>query len=92
MGNVFSEDEKHSRAEALTFQAERLLREVALDFGMQFARDRRRCIEGLVQALRDYLEQNDGHGIETTQAELQDELYNLNHEAYLSDDEARGGL
>ena len=31
--------EKRNRAEALTFQAERLLREVALDFGMQFARE-----------------------------------------------------
>ncbi|MEO1096107.1 MAG: Hsp70 family protein, partial [Cyanobacteria bacterium J06638_28] len=75
--------EKRNRAEALTFQAERLLREVALDFGMQFARDRRRRIEGLVQELRDYLEQSDERGIDIAQAELQDELYDLNREAYL---------
>jgi molecular chaperone DnaK len=81
--------EKRNRAEALTFQAERLLREVALDFGMQFARDRRRRIEGFVRELRDYLEQGDDRGIDITQAELQDELYDLNREAYLyeADDE-----
>jgi molecular chaperone DnaK len=81
--------EKRNRAEALTFQAERLLREVALDFGMQFARDRRRRIEGLVQELRDYLEQADERGIDIAQTELQDELYDLNREAYLyeADDE-----
>ncbi|MBE9155586.1 hypothetical protein IQ265_01855 [Nodosilinea sp. LEGE 06152] len=80
--------EKRNQAEALTFQAERLLREVALDFGMQFARDRRRRIEGLLQELRGYLEQNDleqndERGIDIAQAKLQDELYDLNREAYL---------
>ncbi|NMF86665.1 molecular chaperone DnaK [Nodosilinea sp. P-1105] len=86
--------EKRNRAEALTFQAERLLREVALDFGMQFARDRRRRIEGLVQELRDYLEQSDERGIDIAQAELQDELYDLNREAYLyeADEEREGGI
>ncbi len=86
--------EKRNRAEALTFQAERLLREVALDFGMQFARDRRRRIEGLVQELRDYLEQSNERGIDIAQAELQDELYDLNREAYLyeADEEREGGI
>ena len=86
--------EKRNRAEALTFQAERLLREVALDFGMQFARDRRRRIEGLVQELRDYLEQNDERGIDMTQVDLQDELYDLNREAYLyeAEDQPEGGI
>jgi len=86
--------EKRNRAEALTFQAERLLREVALDFGMQFARDRRRRIEGLVQELRDYLEQSDERGIDMTQVDLQDELYDLNREAYLyeAEDQSDGGI
>jgi molecular chaperone DnaK len=86
--------EKRNRAEALTFQAERLLREVALDFGMQFARDRRRRIEGLVQELRDYLEQSDERGIDMTQVDLQDELYDLNREAYLyeAEDQPEGGI
>lgn len=86
--------EKRNRAEALTFQAERLLREVALDFGMQFARDRRRRIEGLVQELRGYLEQSDERGIDIAQADLQDELYDLNREAYLyeADDAPEGGI
>jgi len=86
--------EKRNRAEALTFQAERLLREVALDFGMQFARDRRRRIEGLVQELREFLEKGDERGIDITQADLQDELYDLNREAYLyeAEDDQEGGV
>lgn len=83
--------EKRNRAEALTFQAERLLREVALDFGMQFARDRRRRIEGLVQELREHLERGDERGIDITQADLQDELYDLNREAYLYEEEDQEG-
>jgi molecular chaperone DnaK len=74
--------EKRTKAEALTFQAERLLREVALDFGMQFASSYRRRIERLVQELRDCLDRKDDRGIDTTQAQLQDALYDLRQEAY----------
>lgn len=80
--------EKRNRAEALTYQAERVLREVVLDFGMQFARDRRRSIERLIQELRDCLAQNDERGIDTLQSELQDEVYELNREAYLYDEDS----
>ncbi|MEM9903437.1 MAG: molecular chaperone DnaK [Cyanobacteria bacterium P01_D01_bin.44] len=77
--------EKRNRAETLTFQAERTLREVALDFGLQFARDRRRRIEGLIQELRDGLDRGDDRVIDLAQADLQDEIYELNREAYLYD-------
>ena len=77
--------EKRTRAETLTFKAERVLREVAIDFGMQFCRDRRRRIEGLVQELRAALEQKDDRGIDIAQADLQNEVYELNREAYLYD-------
>ncbi len=77
--------EKRNRAEALTFKAERVLREVAIDFGMQFGRDRRRRIEGLVQELRAALEQQDDRTIDIAQADLQNEVYELNREAYLYD-------
>ncbi|MBE9061833.1 molecular chaperone DnaK [cf. Phormidesmis sp. LEGE 11477] len=77
--------EKRNRAEALTFKAERVLREVAIDFGMQFGRDRRRRIENLVQQLRAALEQSDDRGIDMFQADLQNEVYELNREAYLYD-------
>ena len=77
--------EKRNRAETLTFKAERVLREVAIDFGMQFARDRRRRIESLVQELRAALEQADERGIDITQSDLQNEVYELNREAYLYD-------
>lgn len=79
--------EKRNRAEALTYQAERVLREVVLDFGMQFARDRRRRVERLIQELRECLANNDERGIDITQAELQDEVYELNREAYLYEED-----
>ncbi|MGF1513181.1 MAG: molecular chaperone DnaK [Elainellaceae cyanobacterium] len=74
--------EKRNKAEALTFQAERQLREVALDFGMQFANQYRRRIESLIGELRDYLKQEDERGIDIAQADLQDALYELNQEVY----------
>ncbi|NEQ33770.1 MAG: hypothetical protein F6K04_22695, partial [Leptolyngbya sp. SIO4C5] len=47
----------------------------------------RRRIEGLIQELRDSLERGDERGIDIAQAELQDEVYELNREAYLYDEE-----
>ncbi|NJL40946.1 MAG: molecular chaperone DnaK [Leptolyngbyaceae cyanobacterium SM1_4_3] len=74
--------EKRTKAEALTFQAERQLREVALDFGMQYASNHRRRIENLVQELRESLAEEDDRGIDIAQAELQDALYELRREVY----------
>jgi molecular chaperone DnaK len=84
--------EKRNRAEALTYQSERVLREVVLDFGMQFARDRRRRIERLIQELREALAQGDERTIDLTQGELQDEVYELNREAYLYEDDEEEDL
>lgn len=74
--------EKRTKAEALTFEAERQLREVALDFGMQFAGSYRRKIENLVQELRTFLSKNDDRGIDITQGDLRDALYDLQQEVY----------
>ena len=74
--------EKRTKAEALTFEAERQLREVALDFGMQFASSYRRKIENLVQQLRTFLSKNDDRGIDITQGDLRDALYDLQQEVY----------
>lgn len=74
--------EKRTKAEALTFEAERQLREVALDFGMQFASPYRRKIEGLVQELRDCLKRQDDRGIDIAQSDLRDALYDLQQEVY----------
>jgi len=41
-------------AESLTVEAERELKQVALDFGMQFARNRRQRIESLSRELREF--------------------------------------
>ncbi|NEO57963.1 MAG: molecular chaperone DnaK [Okeania sp. SIO3B5] len=72
--------EKRNRAEALAFQAERQLREVALDYGMQFAARSRQRIEMLIRELRDSLERDDERGIDRVGVDLQDALYDLNRE------------
>jgi molecular chaperone DnaK len=74
--------EKRNRAEALTFQAERQLREATLDFGMQFVSSYRTRIERAVQELRDALAQNNDRSIDQAQADLQDAIYELNREVY----------
>ncbi|NET45216.1 molecular chaperone DnaK [Okeania sp. SIO2B3] len=81
--------EKRNRAEALAFQAERQLREVALDYGMQFAARSRQRIEMLIRELRDSLERDDERGIDQVGVDLQDALYDLNREVsiYTSDSE-----
>ena len=81
--------EKRTRAEALILQAERQLREIALDFGMQFARSRRQRIDNICRELREALQANDDRGIDQSHTDLQDALYELNREVrqYYADDE-----
>jgi molecular chaperone DnaK len=82
--------EKRTRAEALILQAERQIREVALDFGMQFARSRRQKIDSISRELRSSLQASDDRGIDSAYADLQDALYELNREIrsyYDEDDE-----
>ena len=81
--------EKRTRAESLTAEAERELKQVALDFGMQFARNRRQRIETIAAELRESLAQNNDRGIDQAEADLRDALYELKREVreYYSEDE-----
>ena len=81
--------EKRNRAEALIFKAERQLREVAMDFGTQFARGHRQRIESMSRELRDSLAQDDDRRIDQSYADLQDAVQELNREVrqYYSEDE-----
>jgi len=81
--------EKRTRAEAQILQAERQLREIALDFGMGFARSRRQKIDNICRELRESLQQDDDRGIDQAYADLQDALYELNREVrqYYTEDE-----
>jgi molecular chaperone DnaK len=81
--------EKRTRSEALILQAERQLREVALEFGMQFARSRRQRIDNICRELKDSLQEDDDRGIDQAYADLQDALYELNREVrqYYAEDE-----
>jgi molecular chaperone DnaK len=81
--------EKRTRAEALILQAERQLREVALEMGMQFARNRRQRIDNICRNLRESLQADADRGIDQAYADLQDALYELNREVrqYYAEDE-----
>ncbi|MBE9051529.1 molecular chaperone DnaK [Nostocales cyanobacterium LEGE 11386] len=81
--------EKRTRSEALILQAERQLREIALEFGMQFARSRRQRIDSICRELKESLQENDDRGIDQAYADLQDALYELNREVreYYAEDE-----
>lgn len=72
--------EKRNRAQALIDQSQRRLREVTLDFGSQFASYYRRRIEVLIGEMRNSLERDDERGIDRSQSDLQDTLYELNRE------------
>ncbi|BAU10752.1 molecular chaperone DnaK [Leptolyngbya sp. NIES-3755] len=86
--------EKRNRAEAMTFQAERQLREATLDFGFQFVSPYRNRIEPQVQRLREALANNDDRGIDIAEADLKDALYDLQREVYEQNrlDEGEGGI
>jgi molecular chaperone DnaK len=82
--------EKRNRAETLTNQAEQQLKEVALDFGSQFAIGHRRRIEALVQELRQAIKREDDRAIDRSQSDLQEAIYELKREVrlqYTEDDE-----
>jgi molecular chaperone DnaK len=74
--------EKRNKAEASTFQAERLLREATLDFGMSFVSPYRTKIEPLVLRLRESLADNDDRGIDILSGNLRDAIADLNREVY----------
>jgi molecular chaperone DnaK len=85
--------EKRNRSQDLIAQCERQLREVALDFGPQFASNLRRRIEGLSRELQESVQRDDDRDIDLTYANLQDALYELvreinqSGEDYFDDDE-----
>ncbi len=72
--------ERRNQAEALANEAELKLREIALDYGMQFAARYRSRIEPLVKSLRDSVAQGDDAGMDRTQSSLQDLLYDIKRE------------
>jgi molecular chaperone DnaK len=86
--------EKRNRAEAMTYQAERQLREATLDFGFQFVSPYRNRIEPLIQRLREALANNDDRGVDIAEADLKDALYDLSREIYQQTklDEGEGGI
>jgi molecular chaperone DnaK len=83
--------EKRNKAEALTYQAERRMREIALEFGMQFASGQRRQVDTLVRELREALQENDEREVDAIKTELDELLYDINRQVrLLTDSEDEG--
>jgi molecular chaperone DnaK len=72
--------ERRNKAEALTSQAERRMREIAIEFGMQFASGQRRQVETLVRELRAALQENNEREVDAIKTELDDLLYDINRQ------------
>jgi molecular chaperone DnaK len=72
--------ERRNKAEALTSQAERRMREIAIEFGMQFASGQRRQVETLVRELRAALQDNNEREVDAIKTELDDLLYDINRQ------------
>jgi molecular chaperone DnaK len=72
--------ERRNKAEALTSQAERRMREIAIEFGMQFASGQRRQVENLVRELRGALQDNNERDVETIKTELDELLQDINRQ------------
>jgi len=69
--------EQYHKAEALIQRAERQLRQVTLDYGFLFVRERRQKIEQLIQALRRSLAANDFVKVDRLSSRLQEQLTEL---------------
>jgi molecular chaperone DnaK len=75
--------ERRNKAEALTYQAERQLREVALEYGLQFASGQRRHIEELVGDLRAALTENNERDTDDFRLELESAIADFNRQVRL---------
>lgn len=72
--------EKRNRSQDLVNRAERQLREAALDFGPQFAGERRRQVESLIRSLQDSIARDSDRQIDLNYAALQEALYEFSRE------------
>ena len=70
-------------AKDLVIHAQRKLKEVALDFGGEFANAYRRQIDDLCQKISNSLKNNDETTLNYFQSNLQDVLYELDREVRL---------
>ncbi len=75
--------EKRNRAIALTQQAQRILAEITLDFGSQFASYYHRRINDLCEDILKSLEQDNKRTLDRAEADLSDTLYELKREVRL---------
>lgn len=69
--------DKHNHTEALIGEAQRYLKDIELDFEIQFAQNRRQCVKTTIEQLGEYLAADDEQGIEQFSAKLQSALSKL---------------
>lgn len=83
--------DRRNRAETLIAQAERRLRDAALELGPYGAERQQRSVEGALRELRDGLEQGDEREVDLLVSQLEEGLYGLNRRMSAERRESEGG-
>ena len=83
--------DRRNRAETLIAQAERRLRDAALELGPYGAERQQRAVELAVRDLRDGLDQGDEREMDLLVSQLEEALYGLNRRLSAERREAEGG-
>ena len=86
-----SQVDRRNRAETLIAQAERRLRDAALELGPYGAERQQRSVEGALRELRDGLDQGDEREVDLLVSQLEEALYGLNRRLSAERREAEGG-
>ena len=86
-----SQVDRRNRAETLIAQAERRLRDAALELGPYGAERQQRNVEGALRELRDGLDQGDEREVDLLVSQLEEALYGLNRRLSAERREAEGG-
>ena len=86
-----SQVDRRNRAETLIAQAERRLRDAALELGPYGAERQQRSVEGSLRELRDGLDQGDEREVDLLVSQLEEALYGLNRRLSAERRESEGG-
>jgi molecular chaperone DnaK len=86
-----SQVDRRNRAETLIAQAERRLRDAALELGPYGAERQQRSVEGALRELRDGLDQGDEREVDLLVSQLEEALYGLNRRLSAERRESEGG-
>jgi molecular chaperone DnaK len=79
--------QKINRADNLVVNAERQLKDLALNYGYKLTYERRKQIEVLIKSLKEAIAKQDDTYLDKAQSQLQEALYALSRELYAFDED-----